>query len=90
MLSNGFAFRLCNLYNLAFRGLDLTYMPSLPDFANRDRPHARATWAAFRPPERLLHVRAPLSFAAKLCRRGSGRGEVQDGQGSGRGEVHDG
>ena len=90
MLSNGFAFRLCNLHNLVFRGLDLAYMPSPLGFANRDRPHACAARAASRPPERLLHVRTPLSFAAKLCRRGSGRGEVQDGRGSGQGEVHDG
>ena len=82
MLSNDFAFRLCNLHNLAFRGLDLAYMPGPPGFANRDRPHACATRAAFRPPARLLHVQVPPSFAAKLCHRGSGRGEVQG--------VHDG
>jgi len=29
VLSNGFAFTLCNLHNLTFRGLDLAYMPSL-------------------------------------------------------------
>ena len=79
MLSNGFAFRLCKLYKLAFRGLDLAYMSSPPGFANRDRPHARATRATFRPPARLLHARAPPSFAVKLCRRESKQSEVQDG-----------
>jgi hypothetical protein len=81
VLSNGFTFRLCNLHNLAFRGLDLAYMPSPPGSANRDRSHARTTRAAFRPPARLLYARAPPSFAVKLCRRGSGRGEVHDGWG---------
>ena len=80
MLSNGFAFRLCNFHNLTFRGLDLVYMPSPPGFANRDRPHARATRAAFRPSPRLLHAQAPPSFVAKLWHRGSGRGKVQDGR----------
>ena len=89
MLSNDFAFRLA-MHNLAFRGLNLANIPSLLGFANRDCPHARVTRAVFRPPARLLHARALPSFAAKLCRGGSGRGEVQDGQGSGRGEVHDG
>jgi len=55
-------------------------MSSPPGFANRDRPHARVTRAAFRPPARLLHVRAPLSFVVEDQDSTSFRtGEVQDG-----------
>ena len=80
MLSNGFTFRFCNLHNLAFRGLDLAYMPKPPGFANRDCPHARATRTAFLPPARLLHVWAPQRFAAEDQDRARFRtGEVQNG-----------
>jgi len=67
MLSNSFAFRLCNL--LAFRGLDLAYMPSPLGFANCDRPHARVT--------------PPRASAAKFCREALPQ-RIRTGRGSGR------
>jgi len=80
MLSNGFVFRLCNLHNLAFRGLDLAYMPSPQALQIVIVPTPRTTRTVFRPPTRLLHARAPPSFAI----------EDQDGARFRTGEVHDG
>jgi hypothetical protein len=84
VLSNGFAFRLCNLHNLAFRGLDLAYMPSPPGFANRDRPTpARLGLRSVHPRDSSTHEHRqvlPRSFAA----------EDQDGARFRTDEVQDG